>query len=177
MSTRTMTELEGLLDQLEKEAGPLNPAALEKIATAVAKLVGVESDEIAILELRPGSKVLTFVLPEKLRAVGNIPLTSANSLAARTARERRSDIVNNFAQSRHASVFEGVPLGRRQGVCIQKLISAPIIRENEVLGVVQISRKGETSQECGPDFNPGDLKALRGLNDSLVRVLALAQIV
>ena len=177
MSTRTITELEGLLDQLEKEAVPLNPAVFEKVAVVIAKQFGVESDEIAILELRPGSKVLTFVLPEKLRAVGNIPLTSANSLAARTARERRSDIVNNFAQSRHASVFEGVPLGRRQGVCIQKLISAPIIRENEVLGVVQISRKGETSQECGPDFNPGDLKALRGLNDSLVRVLALAQIV
>jgi len=177
MSTRTITELEGLLDQLEKETVPLNPVVFEKVAVVIAKQFGVESDEIAILELRSGSKVLTFVLPEKLRAVGNIPLTSANSLAARTARERRSDIVNNFAQSRHASVFEGVPLGRRQGVCIQKLISAPIIRENEVLGVVQISRKGETSQECGPDFNPGDLKALRGLNDSLVRVLALAQIV
>jgi hypothetical protein len=176
MSTRTITELEGLLDQLEKEAVPLTPAALEKVAVAIAKLTGVESDEVAILELRNGSKALTFVLPEKLRAVGNIPLTSANSLAARTARERRSDIVNNFAQSRHASVFEGVPLGRRQGVCIQRLISAPIIREDEVLGVAQISRKGETSQDGGPDFNPGDLKTLRGLNDLLVRFLALAQI-
>ena len=176
MPTRTATELESLLDQLEKEAAPLRPADLDKVAAAIAKLVGVESDEVAILELRSSSKALRFVLPEKLRAVGNIPLTSANSLAARTARERRSDIVNNFAQSRHASVFEGVPLGRRQGVCIQKLISAPIVREDEVVGVVQISRKGETSQDCGPDFNPGDLKALRGLNDLLARFLAVAQI-
>ncbi len=128
------------------------------------------------LELRNGSKALTFVLPAKLRTVGSIPLTSANSLAARTARERRSDTVNNFAQSRHSSVFEGVPLGRRQGVFIQKLISAPIVREEEVVGVVQISRKGETSQDCGPDFKNADMKTVKGLNDLLLRFLALAQI-
>lgn len=176
MPTRTVTELEGLLEQLEKEAAPLTPEALQKVAGAIAKMLEVESDEVAILELRGGSKVLTFVLPEKLRSVGSIPLTSTHSLAARTARDRRSDIVNNFAQSRHASVFEGVPLGRRQGVCIQKLISAPIIREEEVLGVVQISRKGESSQDCGPDFKPSDLKTLRGLNELLIRFLAVARI-
>lgn len=176
MPIRTATELEGLLDQLEKEAAPLGPEALEKIAAAIAKTAGVEPDEVAILELRRGSKALTFVLPGKLRTVGSIPLTSAHSLAARTARDRRSDIVNNFAQSRHASVFEGVPLGRPQGVCIHKLISAPIVREDEVLGVVQISRKGETSQDCGPDFRSVDLKIVQGLNELLIRFLALAQI-
>jgi len=176
MSTRAATELEGLLDQLEKQAEPLTPQALESIAGAIAKLAGVQSDEVAILELRSGSKNLLFVLPQKLRAVGSIPLTSANALAARTAREKRSDIVNNFAQSRHSSVFEGVPLGRAQGVCIQKLISAPIVRTDEVVGVVQISRKGESSVDCGPDFKPSDLKILHGLNDLLVRFLALAQI-
>ena len=176
MPTRTVTELEDLLEQLEKETAPLDSEALERVAGAIAKMVGVESDEVAILELRNGSKALKFVLPEKLRAVGSIPLTSANSLAARTARERRWDIVNNFAQSRHASVFEGVPMGRPQGVAIQKLISAPIVREDEVAGVVQISRKNETLQDCGPDFRPSDLKTLRGLNELLVRFLALAKI-
>ena len=175
MPTRTVTELEGLLEQLETQAAPLSPEALESVAEALAGLAGVRADEVAILELRSGSKVLTFVLPEKLRAVGNIPLSSANSLAARTARERRSVIVNNFAQSRHSSVFEGVPLGRPQGVCIQKLISAPIVRAEEVVGVVQISRKGESSLDCGADFKRSDLKILQGLNDLLVRFLVLAQ--
>lgn len=174
MPTRIVTELEALLDGLEKEAAPLTPEALESIASALAKMVGVHADEVAILELR--DKALLFVLPARLRAVGSIPMTSTAALAARTARERRSDIVNNFAQSRHASVFEGVPLGRRTGVCIQKLISAPIIQKHEVLGVVQISRKGETGLDCGPDFNPSDLKVLHTLNDLLVRVLALAKI-
>ena len=176
MPTRTVTELEALLEQLEKEAVPLTPEALEKVAATIGKMHSVESDEVAILELRSGSKALTFILPQKLRSVGSIPLTSAHSLAARTARERRSDIVNNFAQSRHASVFEGVPLGRPQGVFIQKLVSVPILRDEDVLGVVQISRKGESSQDCGPDFRPSDIKSLRELNELLIRFLALAQI-
>ena len=175
MPARSVTELEALLDQLEKQAAPLRPEDLDSVSSAIAKLFGVEPDEVAILELHAASKALKFVLPEKLRAVGSIPLTSSAALAARTARERRSDVVNNFAQSRHASVFEGVPLGRRQGVCIQKLMSAPILRNGEVLGVAQISRKGESQQDCGPDFKPADLKTLQGLSDSLARFLALVR--
>jgi hypothetical protein len=173
MPARIVTEFEGLLDQLEKHAVPLGTETLDSVSSAIAKLFSVEADEVAVLELRADTKVLKFVLPEKLRVVGSIPLSSSAALAARTARERRSDVVNNFAQSRHASVFEGVPLGRRQGVCIQKLMSAPILRDGDVVGVVQICRKGESQQECGPDFRPTDLKTLQGLNDLLARFLAL----
>jgi len=175
MPTRSVTELEGLLDQLGRQAEPPGPDDLDSVSGAIAKLLGVQPDEVAILELDDASKALKFVLPGKLRVVGSIPLTSSAALAARTARERRSDVVNNFAQSRHASVFEGVPLGRGQGVCIQKLMSAPILRNGEVVGVVQISRKGETQHDCGPDFRPADLKALQGLNDLLARFLLLTR--
>ncbi len=175
MPARSITEIDGLLGQLEKLAQPLAPEDLDSVSDTIAKLFSVKPDEVAILELQETSKALKFVLPEKLRAVGSIPLTSSAALAARTARERRSDVVNNFAQSRHASVFEGVPLGRGQGVCIQKLMSVPILRNGEVLGVVQISRKGETPSDCGPDFKPTDLKALQGLNDMLARFLLLVR--
>jgi hypothetical protein len=173
MPARSATELEGLVDKLEKQAAPLDSATLESVSIAIGKLFSVAADEVAILELRPATKVLKFVLPEKLRAVGTIPLSSAAALAARTARDRRSNVVNNFAQSRHASVFEGVPLGRRHGVSIQKLMSVPILRKGDVLGVVQICRKGESQQDSGSDFRPGDLKALQELNDLLARFVAL----
>jgi hypothetical protein len=175
MPTRSITELEGLLDRMEKQATPPGPKSLDSLSGAIAKLFGVQPDEVAVLELRADNKSLKFVLPDKLRAVGSIPLTSSVALAVRTARERRSDMVNNFAQSRHASVFEGVPLGRAPGVCIQKLISAPIVRDGEVLGVAQISRKGESQHDCGPDFDTTDLKALQGLNDLLTRFLLLVR--
>jgi hypothetical protein len=175
MPARSVTEFEGLMDQLEKQGEPPGPEVLESVSGAIAKLFGVQPDEVAILELHTESKALKFVLPGKLRAVGSIPLTSSAALAARTARERRSDVVNNFAQSRHASVFEGVNLGRAPNVCIQKLMSAPILREGKVLGVAQISRKGELQQDCGPDFKPTDLKTLQGLNDLLARFLLLVR--
>jgi hypothetical protein len=175
MPVRSATEIEGLLDRLEKQAAPPGPENFDSFSGAIAKLFDVQPDEVAVLELRADNKSLKFVLPDKLRAVGSIPLTSSAALAARTARERRSDMVNNFAQSRHASVFEGVPLGRAQGVCIQKLISTPILRDGQVLGVAQISRKGETQQDCGPDFKATDLKALQELNDLLARFLLLVR--
>lgn len=151
----------------------LRPDWREQVADAIAKIFGVKSDEVAVLELKPGGKSLEFVLPEKLRAVGTIPLTSTTALAARTARERRADVVNNFASSRHASVFEGVRLGKGEGSSIQKIMSAPILRGDKVIGVTQISRKGDSALTSGPDFSSRDLSELQGLNSLLGRVLAL----
>jgi hypothetical protein len=175
MATRTATGLEQLLDQFEKQGAPLTAESLELVAEKIAKVFAVEPDEVAVLELLPAGKSLKFVLPGKLQAVGTIPLNSTAALAARTVRERRSDIVNKFSQSRHASVFEGVPLGRRQNETIQKIMSAPIASGDKVVGVVQISRKGDSPQDCGPDFVTKDLRLLLELHSLLVRFLALAR--
>ena len=43
------------------------------------------------------------------------------------------------------------------GEAIQKIISAPILSEGKVIGVIQISRKGSSAVEAGPDFTPDDL--------------------
>jgi hypothetical protein len=106
--------------------------------------------------------------------VGSIPLTSTTALAARTARERKADMINNFSGSRHATVFEAVPLGRDPSETIQKIISAPILDGTHVLGVVQISRKGRTVKGSGPDFTQKDLNALASLNPLLERFLKVA---
>jgi len=170
---KAATNLEQLLEQLETEPKPLPPESLERVAQAIAAIFRVQADEVAVLELVPPGRLLGFVLPEKFRAVGTIPLNSTTALAARTARERRSDIVNNFASSRHASVFEGVPLGRRQSESIQKMMSVPIVHGERVIGVAQISRKGTSSTDAGPDFSPSDVTELQGLSSLLSRFLAL----
>jgi GAF domain len=147
--------------------------ALEKIARALAKLFDADPDEAAILLIDPKSKNLKFVIPEKLAAVGSIPLSSTNALAARTARERRAEVVNNFSSSRHSTVFEGVPLGRRQGETIQKIMSAPILEGTQIRGIVQISRKGHSPSSAGTDFTQKDLRLLVSLSPTLERFLKL----
>jgi hypothetical protein len=167
--------LEKLLDRLEKLARPPDEEWFTHVAQEVAKVFRVQPDEVAVLELSANGHGLKFVLPEKLQPVGSIPLSSPVALAARTARERRSDIVNSFASSRHAIVFEGVPLGRRHGDSIHKIMSAPILREDKVIGVAQISRKGQSAADSGPDFTPENMKELQGLNNLLGRFLTLCK--
>jgi hypothetical protein len=168
-------EVEKIIDRLEKEPAPPDTASLVEVIRLLAKLFGVKEDEVAIMELVASGRTLRFVIPEKLRPVGSIPLSSNTALAARTVRERRSDIQNNFTASRHATVFEGVPLGRNSGESIQKIISAPILRGNTVIGVAQICRKGASLTDAGPDFTSRDLSELQGLNHALGRLLTLCQ--
>ena len=175
MPARTASELEQLLEELEKQEAPLSPESLERVAQAIAAIFRLKTDEVAVLEILPPGQLLRFVLPPKLRAVGTIPLNSNTALVARTARLRRADIVNNFPAYRHASVFEGVPLGRRYDELIQKIVSAPILHESRVIGVVQLCRKGISPTDAGPDFTASDLAALKGLGDLLTRFLALGR--
>lgn len=168
-------EVEKLIDSIEKESAPPDPKSLVAVILRVAKLFGVQEDEVAIMEVVSAGRTLRFVIPEKLREVGSIPLSSTTALAARTVRERRSDILNNFPIARHATVFEGVPLGRRSGESIQKIMSSPILRGKDVIGVAQICRKGASLGEAGPDFTQRDLSQLQSLNPALVRLLALCR--
>jgi hypothetical protein len=175
MSERQTAEFESLVKTLAS-AGR-RPAAqdLEKMAETLGRMFGVAADEVAILAHHQKSKSLKFIIPEKLSIMGSIPLTSTNALAARTARDRKGDIINNFSSARHASVFEGVPLGRNRGENIHKIVSVPIMNGKGVLGVIQISRKGHSVAKCGPDFTPKDLRDLTSLSPSLEQFLKLCQ--
>ena len=175
MAARVAAELEELLDRMEKGSVPSDANSRLDVIGRVAKLFGVKEDEVAIMELAPSGRTLRFVMPEQLRQVGSIPLSSNTALASRTARERRSDIINNFSAARHASVFEAVPLGRHRDEAIQKIMSAPILREDAVIGVAQICRKGASPMTAGPDFSSRDLSELNGINQALGRFLALCR--
>jgi hypothetical protein len=150
--------------------------AMAKVAKTIAQLFGVDSDEVAILKVVPKYKSLKFVIPEKLSLVGTIPLTRATALAARTARERKPEMVNNFSTARHANVFEAVPLGRDPDELIQKIMSAPILEGPRVHGVVQICRKAASLAEAGADFTQKDLRALTSLAPVLDRFLKLCHL-
>ena len=176
MPDQQTAELGSLVNTLESKGVAPDSDSLDLMARIVAKLFGVDRDEVAILKLVPKYKSLKFVIPEKLTPVGTIPLTSTTALAARTARERKAEVVNNFSTARHANVFEAVPLGRDPRELIQKIMSAPILDGTKVHGVVQVSRKAKSLAQAGADFTQKELRTLVSLTPTLDRFLRLCQV-
>ncbi len=155
--TNLIAELERLANALSPESAETAEISMPSVAGRIAKSLGVRNDEVAILGLSTRWRHLHFLVPEALKNVGFIPLSSNSALAARTARDSRPEIVNNFASVRHATVFEGVKSMATSGESIQKLISAPILCDGKVVGIIQISRKGSNAMTAGPDFTSDDL--------------------
>ena len=159
----------------ECAADGLTPRNAEKIGSELAKLFGVKEDEIGIMRLEKQN--LVFVYPPKLHNVGSIPLNTSTSVAVRTANTKRPEVINNFAQTKHTSVFEAVDVGGKSGGektdrhmhVIQKLMSVPVLGPAGTLGVIQVSRKGTSAPAAGADFTPADLQKLTGAATALVK--------
>jgi hypothetical protein len=153
----------------ECEAEGLSLKNAEKIGHELARIFAVKEDEVGILRIEKHS--LVFCYPIKLHNVGSIPLNTSTSVAARIANTRRAEIINNFAQAKHTSVFEAVELSSQKSAgegessehhvhMIQKLMSAPVLGAAGVIGVIQVSRKGTSAPAAGADFTPTDLQKL-----------------
>lgn len=157
MNTSLVNEIERLAQALQNDGTAAAEIPLPAMAEKIAKSLGVKPDEVAILGVSTRWRHLHFLVPQALKNVGFIPLTSNSALAAKTVRENRPEINNNFSAVRHATVFEGVRSATTTGESIQKIISAPIQCEGKVVGVMQVSRKGNSPMEAGADFSAEDL--------------------
>jgi GAF domain-containing protein len=161
------------VEEMRKAGGWPSEEALSRLAEQIASGFKAKKDEVAILRLSPDGKTLSFLLPTKLSKVGSIPLSTAHSLAAKTIRDKRGEIVNNFSAYKHASVFEAVDLSAAEKAApIQKIISVPAITDGKVVGVIQVSRKGRPGQPIGADFTPHDLAELATVGTILGKLLA-----
>ena len=133
----------------ECEHDGLTPKNAERIGRELARSFGVKEDEVGIMRIERQN--LIFAYPAKLHNVGSIPLNTSTSVAVRTANSRRAEVINNFAQTKHTSVFEAVQLSSgahstgensdRHLHVIQKLMSAPVIGPAGALGVIQVSTR------------------------------------
>lgn len=166
-----VSELERIANSLTTEQAGASQISLSSVAEKIAKTLGVRTDEVAILALSTRWRHLHFLVPEALKNVGFIPLSSNSALAARTARDSRPEIENSFATARHATVFEGVKITNEAAEAIQKLISAPILFDGKVIGVIQISRKGDSPASAGLDFTADDLGKILALCKPLGKLL------
>src|SRR5258705_4212917 len=152
-----VSEMERIANSLGAEQGEGTRISLASVAEKIAKNLGVRTEEVANLGVSTRWRHLHFLVPQALKNVGFIPMSSTSALAARTARESRPEINNNFSSVRHATVFEGLKAATTTGESIQKIVSAPILCEGKVVGVMQISRKGATAAKAGGDFTSEDL--------------------
>jgi GAF domain-containing protein len=171
MSKKLADEFEVLAGSLKSGDASNQQLSISALAERIAKSLHVKSDEVAILAVSEKWRHLYFLVPEALRNVGHIPLSSTSALAARTVRDSRPEIMNNFSTVRHASVFEGVKTDSLNAHAIQRIISAPILAEGKVIGVIQISRKAPAVTEAGPEFTADDLGKLLAICKPLGKLI------
>jgi hypothetical protein len=141
----------------------------------ISRHFGVLAHEVAILAVTPDDRFLRFLAPDNLRPIGKVPLSSTSSLVARTARDQRAELINHFSVVPHASVFEAVPVSESQkSEAIQKIMSAPMLTGKKSVGVVQVSRKGASAADAGPDFTQPQLRDLKTIADILAPCVVLS---
>jgi len=86
MSKKLEHEFEILANSLKSGDASNQELSIPALAERIAKTLHVKSDEVAIC----------FLVPQALRNVGHIPLSSTSALAARTVRDsrRKSSIIS-----------------------------------------------------------------------------------
>ena len=168
-------ELRKWAGELARSGSPGEQVPWNHAIEIISKHFSVQAHEVAILGLTPDERFLRFLAPDNLRMIGRIPLSSTSSLAVRTVREQRAEVINHFSVVPHASVFEAVPLGESQRCeAIQKIMSSPVLVGKKVVGVAQVSRKGGSSAEAGPDFTQSQLRDLKAISDILAPCVVLS---
>jgi hypothetical protein len=149
------------VEAMRKAGGFPSPPLLDQLGSVIAKAFKGRKDEVALLRLSSDGKMLSFLFPTKFQKIGAIPLTSSRSLATKTIRDKRGEIVNNFSVYKHPTVFESVDFSEKEKATpIQKIVSSPMVVDGKVVGVIQVSRKGKPGDLIGPDFTTGDLAEL-----------------
>ncbi len=162
-----------LVEEMRKAGTPPSDQDLNRLAAQISNGFKARKQEVAILRISADGKMLSFLFPIKLSVVGAIPITTTHSLAARTIRDKRGEIVNNFPTYKHPTVFEAVDLSdQEKAVPIQKIMSSPMIVEGKVVGVIQISRKARPGEPVGPDFTQADLAQLATVGSILGKYLS-----
>ena len=146
----------------------------DRVVKTVSHAFSCKQDEVAILLLSTDGRHLRFVAPRRFAELGSIPVTKRDSIAVGVLSRRKGEVINNVPMVKHVSFFESIKL-RDKPVPIQKMVSAPLVARGQAVGVAQISRKGETARDAGPDFTPADLRRAQEILDAVAPFLAEAR--
>jgi len=165
--------LQAQLDAAARIAESDAPDREERLLEACAEVLsqaagGGRAVQVAILRLIDGGE-FTFAWPRELRPGNRFP--AGPSLAGRAL---RGDAVIENAVSRrpHFALYERIPREGAPAAPIQRMLALPIPGRDEPLGVVQVSRVGDTPENSGPAFTSADAERLSVVVGSLTPLLA-----
>ena len=87
---------------------------------------------------------------------------------------RAGEVINNVPMVKHVTFFESIK-PRDKPAPIQKMVTVPLLVRQQPVGVVQISRKGNSPAEAGPDFTAQDQKRAQEIFSVIAPLLAEAR--
>ncbi len=144
------------------------------VARGAAESLGRQVDEIGILIAGTDGKYLRFVAPRKLCDLGTIPTTKRDSIAVGVFTRKTGEANNNVPLVRHVAFFESVKVTEKV-LPIMKMVTVPIIALGQVIGIAQVSKKGDNLMEAGPDFSNADVRKVTEYFDSKADFLLAAR--
>lgn len=144
------------------------------VARGAAEGLGRQVDEIGILIAGTDGKYLRFVAPRKLCDLGTIPTTKRDSIAVGVFTRKTGEANNNVPLVRHVAFFESVKVTEKV-LPIMKMVTVPIIALGQVIGIAQVSKKGDNLMEAGPDFSQADVRKVTEYFDSMAGFLLAAR--
>jgi DNA-directed RNA polymerase subunit H (RpoH/RPB5) len=83
---------------------------------------------------------------------GSIPINSDEAIVATIFRTGRSIVENNLQHRTHLAVFHMIKIPDMGILPLWKMMGAVIKVKDEKIGVIEISRRSPTFEECGKDF-------------------------
>ncbi len=176
-----MHELERELGLLLEAAAGKPPAAqrehvLEALSSTLSKAFSLQPDGLAILVLNRERTMLRFVYPSELAEGGRntFPIT-VSSLAGRVIQTGRSVLMNTVRDVPHLGIYERIRIKETVPRDIQKLLAVAVNGpEGKPQAVIEISRRGKSPAEAGPDFRPEDQQLLERLAGAAAPVMMQA---
>lgn len=144
------------------------------VARGASEFLGRQVDEIGILIAGGDGKYLRFVAPRKLCDLGTIPTTKRDSIAVTVFSRKTGEANNNVPLVRHVAFFESVKVTEKV-MPIMKMVTVPIVANGEVIGVAQVSKKGDNLVEAGPDFTVADVRKVAQYFDEKAGFLLAAR--
>lgn len=172
VAERVPEEVEWYLAKWQEVA--LAPEALfgrimDRLATVLARAFAVDPHDVAVLLLKDRGQLPRLAYPP-LRYQGRTNLFPVwiSSIDGEVLATRKGRIDNDVARVPYLDIYERICRRAKRPLTIQRMVTAPLLLPSgELLGVIQVSRRGQPPTVAADDFPPYYLLKLRDMGQSL----------